>query len=350
MDKSDKKDIITLIARNLAGLANSTETVRLKEWVASSPENKQYFEQIRNIWEASDKKINPDEIDINEAWKKVLGRIPVKSPERNFWYYWQKIAAILIVPLALGTIVWIYLYSEKKITNEEIVYNEIFTPFGTRTSLKLADSTLVWLNSGSSLRYPDKFIKNERKVFLNGEAYFEVDCDIKRPFIVETSTLQIKATGTKFDVLEYDSNPVTEVSLISGKVFINEFDNEKNIRLISELDTDQHFTLNRQSKENSVIEDDTYKYIAWKDGKLIFRNEPLSTVLNKLSMLFNVDIELRGKELHDYRYHATFQEESLEEILKLLKLSSPIDFTEVKRKPLPDGSFPKKKVIIFPVN
>ncbi|HBE41764.1 MAG TPA: hypothetical protein DDW27_11280, partial [Bacteroidales bacterium] len=144
--------------------------------------------------------------------------------------------------------------------------------------------------------------------------------------------------------------PVTEVSLISGKVFINEFDNEKNIRLISELDTDQHFTLNRQSKENSVIEDDTYKYIAWKDGKLIFRNEPLSTVLNKLSMLFNVDIELRGKELHDYRYHATFQEESLEEILKLLKLSSPIDFTEVKRKPLPDGSFPKKKVIIFPVN
>lgn len=350
MDNSVKEDILILIARNLAGFADSGETVKLIDWIGSSPENKQYFEQIRNIWEASDKKLNPEDIDINKAWSKVLGRTPVKFPERNFWYYWQKIAAVLIVPIALGTIIWIYLNSENKITDQEIVYNEVFTPFGTRTSLRLADSTLVWLNSGSSLKYPDKFTKNERKVFLHGEAYFEVECDTKCPFIVETSTLQVKATGTKFDVLEYDSDPVTEVSLISGKVFINEFDNEKNPRLISELDPDQHLFYNRQSKERSVIKDDTYKYIAWKDGKLIFRNEPLGIVLSKLSMLFNVDIELRGKELHDYRYHATFEEESLEEILKLLKLSSPIDFTEVKRKPLPDGSFPKKKVIIFPVN
>jgi len=350
MDIKQKEDILALIARNLAGLADSDETAQLKEWIQRSDENKQYFEQIRNIWEASDKKINPDDIDLNKSWEKVLSRIPLKSRERNFWYYWQKIAAILIIPIALGTIVWIFLNSGNKITNREIVYNEIFTPFGTRTSLRLADSTLVWLNSGSSLRYPDKFTKNERKVFLSGEAYFEVECDKKCPFIVETATIQVKATGTKFDVLEYDSNPVTEVSLISGKVFINEFDNEKNPRLISELDPDQHLIYNRQLKEKSVIEDGTDKYISWKDGKLIFRNEPLSMVINKLCMLFNVDIELRGKELHDYRYHATFQEESLEEILKLLKLSSPIDFTEVKRNPLPDGSFPKKKVIIFPVN
>jgi len=344
------EEISALIARKLAGLADSDEIVQLNEWIGSSFENKKYFEQIRNIWEASDKIINPEDIDLDEAWKKVFGRIPGKPPVRNFWYYWQKIAAVLIIPIVLGAIAWLYLHSENKITNEKIIYNEIYTPFGTRTSLRLADSTLVWLNSGSSLKYPNKFNKNERKVFLNGEAYFEVGCDIKRPFIVETSTIQVKATGTKFDVLEYDSNPVTEVSLISGKVFINELDNEKNKRLIAELDPEHQLIFNRESKDKSILEDDTDKYIAWKDGKLIFRNEPLSVVLNKLSMLFNVDIELRGKELHDYRYHATFQDESLEEILKLLKLSSPIDFTEVKRKPLNDGSFPKKKVIIFPVN
>ena len=74
MDNSVKEDILILIARNLAGFADSGETVKLIDWIGSSPENKQYFEQIRNIWEASDKKLNPEDIDINKSWSTVLGR------------------------------------------------------------------------------------------------------------------------------------------------------------------------------------------------------------------------------------------------------------------------------------
>jgi len=91
---------------------------------------------------------------------------------------------------------------------------------------------------------------------------------------------------------------------------------------------------------------DTYKYISWKDGVLVFRNEPFDSVLQKISQFFNVDIDLNSEELKSYRYYATFKEESLEEILKLLRISAPIDYREVKREPLSDGSFPKKKVII----
>jgi ferric-dicitrate binding protein FerR (iron transport regulator) len=99
----------------------------------------------------------------------------------------------------------------------------------------------------------------------------------------------------------------------------------------------------------TVNNEDTYKYIAWKDGKLIFRNEPLDEVVKKIGQVFNVDIELQGNSLQDYRYRATFEDESLTEILKLLEISSPISFKEIKRVPLADGSFPRKKVIVFPV-
>jgi ferric-dicitrate binding protein FerR (iron transport regulator) len=90
-----------------------------------------------------------------------------------------------------------------------------------------------------------------------------------------------------------------------------------------------------------------YENVAWKDGKLIFRNEPMEKVIETLSEVFNVNIELRDASLKDYRYRATFQDETLSEILKLLKISSPIDYFEVKRRPLPDGTFESRKVIIF---
>lgn len=352
MGIKNQDDILALIARNLAGLSDSHETVTLKEWVECSEGNRLFFEQVCNIWDLSDKKIDPTRINIEEALKKVQSRVLKVSPKRALWQYWQKVAAIIIIPLLIGTNLWVYRKSNKIITSKsnETVYNEVFAAFGTRTSLRLADSTLVWLNSGSSLRYPDKFNDKNRTVYLKGEAYFEVNKDEYKPFIVQTSTLQVKATGTKFNVQEYDSNQITEITLVSGKIYASELENEKNSQSIFELSPNQQLVYNRQTKSKFIYDIDSYRFIAWKDGKLIFRNEPLEEVLNKISMMFNVDIELQGDELRHYRYRATFQDESLEEILKLLKLSSPIAFREVKRVPLPDGSFPKKKVIIFPAH
>ena len=343
-------DILSLIAKNIAGLANTIETAQLKKWIDDSPSNKKYFEQMENIWDISDSLSIPQKINTKEALRKVLKRITVGTPRKTLWYYWQKIAAIIIIPFAIGTLLWIYFNSDKAFSSNEIAYNEIFTAYGTRSSLLLPDSTLVWLNSGSSLKYPNIFDKKSRKVFLQGEAYFEVESDESSPFIVQTATIMVKATGTKFNVQEYESNMFSEVALISGKVFVSESDNVLNPQLISELSPNQHLTYNRETKIKTISNEDAYRFVAWKEGKLIFRNEPLDKVLNTLSIIFNVDIELQGKELHDYRYRATFQGESLEEILKLLKLSSPINFAEVKRDPLPDGSFLKKKVIIYPAN
>jgi transmembrane sensor len=346
MELRKQDEILALIARNLGGLADSDEVAQLKEWIESSLENEQFFEQVEEIWNASDKSQEMDETDLQAGMERVLKRINKVSPNRVIWNYWQKIAAILILPLAIGSLLWIYLLLNRSTPTNDAVYNEVYAAFGTRSALKLADSSLVWLNSGSSIRYPDKFTSKNRKVYLKGEAYFEIKSDISRPFIVQSSTLSVIATGTKFNVSDYYSNTVKEVTLVTGKVSVNKNSDKKPVEIVK-LNPDQHLQFNEQTQEKKINQEDVYKYIAWKDGKLIFRNDPLSEVVKKIGRIYNVDIEIEGKELKEYRYRATFKDESLDEILKLLTLSSPINYREIKREPLPDGTFPPKRVILF---
>ena len=336
-----------LIARYFNGEASPDEIAELQKWLGSSRDNLLYFQQLKNIWDNSEHVNDEKMIDVDSAFNLIKKRVIFKSPVSNFLYYWKKIAAILLIPLVLGNLLYFLSHSNNYSTNQEPVYNELFAAFGTRSALKLSDGTSVWLNSGSSIKYPDRFIGNNRTVILKGEAYFEVESDPKKPFIVETSSLSVKATGTKFNVSGYTSSDFAEVTLVTGKVEVSLTDNKNNITS-SKLDINQHFSFNKVNGTTSIINEDTYKKISWKDGKLIFRNEPLSQVVKKISQVFNIDIEIQGEEIQNYCYRATFQDESLSEILKLLKMSSPIDYIEVKRDPLPDGSFPRKKVFIFP--
>jgi ferric-dicitrate binding protein FerR (iron transport regulator) len=336
-----------LITRYLTGETSLDEIVELQKWLCSSQDNLLYFQQLKNIWDNSEHETAEKMIDVDKAFNMINRRVTFKSPTTNFWYYWKRIAAVLIIPLILGNLFYFSLHPKIYSTHQEPVYNELFAAFGTRSALKLSDGTSVWLNSGSSIKYPDRFVGNSRIVILNGEAYFEVESNPQKPFIVETSSLNVKATGTKFNVSGYASDDEAEVTLVSGKVEVSLSGDNKNIKS-TKLDPNQHFSFNKTTGTSSVINEDTYKYISWKDGKLIFHNEPLSRVLERISQIFNIDIEIKGEEIKNYSYRATFQDESLAEILKLLKISSPIDYIEVKRNPLPDGSFPKKKVIIFP--
>ena len=347
MDTLEHEDIVRIIANYLAGLASEDEVRVFENWLHASPLNRKYFLQLKNIWEVSEKQFNPSDISPDAALQKVMNRIEKDKPV--FWFYWQKVAAILILPLLIAGIAWVVLPG-KNATLNQVAYTETFVPIGTRSAIKLADGSLVWLNSGSTLKYPDKFIDKQRIVYLKGEAYFEVKSDVSRPFIVQSQTLQVKATGTKFNVHAFDNDNITEVTLAEGKVSVSKLSSNGKATKVSELKPNQHLAYSNQSGSLALINDDAYKYISWKDGKLIFRNQPLNEVVKKLSQQYQVDIELRGKELQEYRYRATFQEESINEILKLLKLSSPIDYREVARNPLPDGSFPKRKIIIFPVD
>lgn len=344
MGKDNRIEI--LISRCVSGDASVEEYNDLQKWMETSKENFASFQQYRNIWNSSE---NPEllkMIDVNKAYRIVMGRTVNKSPFSIIWKYWQNIAAVFLIPLIAGNI--FYFIQRRNVSPEckKPIYNEIFASFGTRSAIKLPDGSSLWLNSGSILKYPEKFIGNERRVFLTGEAYFEVQSNPQKPFIVETSSLSVKATGTKFNVTGYEADKEADVTLVSGKVEVKMTDglNNQNTSVLKE---NQHLTFKKDEGTSTITTGDTYKYVSWKDGKLIFRDEPLSYVVKKLSQAFNVDIELKGEELQNYTYRATFKDESLEEILKLLKISSPVDYTEVKREPLPDDSYPRKKITIF---
>lgn len=348
MKSNERKEQLEIITRYLEGLATPEEVAGLFEWTDASKDNRLYFQQLKNIWDNSRHLKNVERIDTDEALKSVRQKITIRSPLASFWDRWKNIAAVLLIPLILGNILFLVLQKDRNVLNGEPIYNELFVSFGTRTSLKLSDGSSVWLNSGSSLRYPDRFAEDKRTVFLSGEAYFEVESNPSYPFIVETSGMNVEATGTKFNVAAYSSDDKAEVTLVAGQVEVIMKDDTVDDVTSYVLNENQHLSYQKSSRNALLSDVETDRYIAWKEGKMIFMYEPLSEAVKKIGQVFNVDIELRGTSIQEYSLRAIFEDESLEEILKMLKISSPIDYKEVRRTHLPDGSFSKKKIIIYP--
>jgi ferric-dicitrate binding protein FerR (iron transport regulator) len=345
MNNLEQEEMLRLIAKYLGDNATVEEEAELETWIKDSSSNWGYFMKVKNIWHSLDKSVDPSDISTAKALKIVMKQISKKSTIVLLWKYFQTAAAILIIPLVLGGLFW-----QKYFTTEKanLVYKEVFTSNGTRLSFNLEDGTKVWLNAGSSLKYPEKFTNKQRLVFLKGEAYFEVKSDESKPFIVNTQSIAVRATGTKFNVRAFLDQNLTEVSLLSGKVSVfksGETDNST----ISILKPNQHLAYNITSQQGKVEEGDIYRYIAWHDGKLIFRNDPLSDVLDRIGEFHNIHFQCSDKKLLEYRFHITFQNESLDEILEILKASSPIDFKIIKRHTnLTDGSIPRQEIVIFP--
>jgi transmembrane sensor len=344
----NQDEINALIAACLAGSAAAEDFERLNRWVSDTRDNQLYYQRMKNIWELWHNDINPRDVDIEKAYLKVQERLGFLRKSSVVFTFLLRAAAILFLPMLAGSYYLGALSKEKQARAVKPVYNEVSAAFGTRSLLTLDDGSRVWLNSGSRLKYPKDFSGHCREVFLSGEGYFEVESDASRPFIVHTKRLNVRATGTKFNVNVSSIEKAAQITLVEGKVSVSKnVAGGKTVEL-SKMMPSQHLAFDTLSGSFKLLSEDTYRFIAWKDGKLIFRNEPLEDVIKRIGYYYNVDIELKDEKLKEYRYRATFEEESLDEILHLLKISSPVDYREVKREPLPDGSFPKKKIIIFP--
>lgn len=331
-----------IIARYLGGIATSDEILFLESWIRESEENQKYFRKSKNLWDSSAEL----HISTDRALKKVMHQIRPGTRKLTFWQLFQRIAAIVFIPLVL-TILWLGLGKDIRNGSRALSYHQVVAAFGTYSLLELPDGSKVWLNSGSTLRYPEKFSNENRIVELVGEGYFEVKANEKIPFFVHTPYFIVKATGTKFNIRAERNFRSPSVTLVEGKVSVHKRNADHSKDLISFLQPNQHLSFDTLSGHFSIQTEDIYKHFAWKDGKLVFRNDNISEVARRISLQYNVDIEIKGNEIKKYRYRATFESEPLGELLRLLKISSPIDYTEVKPKALPDGTFSRRKIIIF---
>lgn len=258
---------------------------------------------------------------------------------QSFSGWFRRAAAFLIVPLTLAFLAYVYLTPRQH--PEPISLAEIQCPLGVRTRFTLPDGTTGYLNSGSSLTYQVPF-NDTRQVSLIGEAYFDVTKQHNTPFIVQTNNLNIKVLGTSFNVIAYLDEPSEEVILQTGKLEVL----SKSGNQICQLNPDQKVLL--KSENNSTTKSDVIasQYTSWKEGRLIFRNEDMGQVARRLSRWYNAEIIITDSLLLSYTFYATFQDEQLDEVLKMLTITSPISWQEMKRKINSDGSYTKRKIIL----
>ena len=303
------------------------------------------IEALQRIWEISGRVNRYRSVNVEKAALKVQKKIHNSKNKRSFIFYLERAAAILFLPLLIASLT--YYFINKPAIEQRLTFNEIDNAFGTVSKLTLPDGTKVWLNSGSHFRYPLFFSSKVRKVFLSGEAYFEVAHNKRKPFVVTTSDIDVMATGTVFNVMAYENEDDVEATLVSGKISMAKENGSSPIpKSIISVNPGQKATLNKGKKKITVQKADIAKIVSWKDGKLIFENDPMDVVIKKLDRWYNTNIILVDPELKTYRYTATFAGETLMQVLDLLKHSAPIEYKVLARKKNSNNTFTKGKIEI----
>ncbi|WP_394772727.1 FecR family protein [Flavobacterium sp.] len=211
---------------------------------------------------------------------------------------------------------------------EQVTYNTIKIPYGKKFKLQLSDGTLVHLNSGTTLKYPIKFIVGEnRQVFLDGEAFFDVAKDKKHPFIVNADALNVRVLGTHFNVSNYPEDAATDVVLVEGSVGMynsNEnFDATKN----TILKPGYKGSFNRENTLISTKPVITDIYTSWINGGLTFRNMTFKNIITKLERRYNVTIVNKNEKLASEKFNASFNDESIEKVMSYFNDIHGIHYT-----------------------
>ncbi|MFW0715291.1 FecR family protein [Pedobacter sp. N23S346] len=196
--------------------------------------------------------------------------------------------------------------------------NKITTPMGGHYKITLSDGSLVMLNSGSSLEFPVGFNGSQRKVKLTGEGYFEITKNAEKPFIVEAGTNEVEVLGTKFNISSYDDDQIWSTTLLEGKI---RFKDNKQYTTTLKPGEQLHVENGKAALKNI----DAEEAMAWKDGKFIFKNEDLATVMHKISRWYNVEVAYN--KLPDRRLYAKISmDASLNEVLRMISLTSNLKF------------------------
>ncbi len=302
-------------------------------------------EVLNSEWQKACEDQNLEERDLSHIFYKLYFKITDKQFEekgsvlRSLWKSYSRIAAIILLPLVI--VFGYYSKVEMNPISGEISYAEIIAPLGSRVNFSLPDGSSGWLNSGSSLKYPTVFT-GTRDVELTGEAFFDIVKNKHKPFNVKTSDLNISVLGTQFNVTAYGGDTNSDVVLESGKVVLNRKGSDQMV----EMKPNERVVYNSDQKVLKKSKVNSKKYSSWKEGKLVFRNDPIDEVVKRLSRWYNVDIEVNENQNNEFRLRATFENEEIEEVMRLLKLTFDIDYKFEERITDKNGKFEKRKIKI----
>lgn len=300
-----KKYIITkIIHKYLSGRFPAETEKKVQQWIIKEKNNKEKENASFNYWNKLNVKSNSETYI---ALERVNKRINYKKREKSTFYRNSiRIAAVWVLLLIPVGGYWSY------ITHSAI---KVSVAYGEKKHLFLPDSSEVWLNAGTSIKYPRKFKKGKRLIQLDGEAYFSVKKDKSKPFIVETKQLHVKVLGTQFNIKAYSNEEKAITTLTSGKVEVSTL--QKDTRILT---PNKQLVFHTNTSKVEVTEISPSETDSWIKGELIFSNAPLKEIIQTLERHFNIPIIDHTETTFTQLYTIKFIEsESLEEIMSVLQ-------------------------------
>lgn len=371
--------IYDLIARKLDDGLLPMEETELPDWLAEDVKHEEVYAEIKKIRDRT-KLLHRDFAPDTEH---VLKRIKRERVRQIGFRYWWKYAALFILPLSVALVLWqgmkneaeeehrqfsavsrpggeraiLKLYNGKTVvldstmkssliaheanvriemdSNHLLRYsshdsiemandnknNELIIPKGGEYQVVLADGTKVWLNSASRLIYPQSFMGKERRVVLSGEAFFDVTHDAERPFVVETSRMNVKVLGTRFNVNDYDDNEEVSTTLVNGSVEIISGDQQA-FRLVP---GEQAYGKENELEKREV---NVRLYTSWIDGKFLFNNTELEEIAKQISRWYDVEIFFSSESVKKVRFTgAIVKFKPLEDLVRMIESTSQVRFS-----------------------
>ncbi len=325
---------IDLITRHFSNETTGSENEILAEWLKSDTENLKLFKEYQKTWEIFEKARIEEQMDLDAEWEKLEGKIleikeipvfnqqpvpairqQVKSIRYRFInrplpiYYQRviKIAAVIIL-IAIPTFLFLlYLMQpESKKLNASTGIIES----------RLPDGTSVTLNTGSLLEYPSRFSGSKRDIILAGEAWFEVAHDKTKPFIISNGKVRIEVLGTSFYVNTKNTTGNIDVILSNGKIALY-YNDRPSVQVL--LTPGEKAEILKEQEKISKSSNDNENFLSWKTKIFVFNDDPMSEIIQALNKVYHANIKLTNNNISNCRITATFDNQSLESILNVLK-------------------------------
>ncbi len=320
---------IDLIVRYLAGEAKAEEMRLLSSWLNADPENRNLFSSYQKTWQAIEKHKIEKDVDLDVEWDSMKQKIRLTEDQvpvipleiaiaKKQFAYRQILQLAAIVLVLLGTSLIIYL-NIRKIPNQMLVAQTV------SVERSLPDGTDVTLNANSTLAYPTEFEGKTRAVRLKGEAFFNVSHNANKPFIISAGNTRIEVLGTSFYVNTNNKNGNIEVVLVSGKVMVYFYEDSSVKKVLSpgekvEVAENQYEIIKTTNADPN--------FDAWKTRKIVFMDNSLAEVIEVLNKIYQANIILSDKQLANCRITATFDNQSLESVLTVLKETLDLQLTK----------------------
>jgi ferric-dicitrate binding protein FerR (iron transport regulator) len=317
----DKKPIKLLIIAELDGDISLAEKEFLYHWISKSENNKRYYTQVKDVWEAS--LLNASEIaQTQREWERFNRRIaahPKKTEKRYKIVSWSRVAAVLAVGLLIANLL------VQNFKTEDPVYFTSIAPLGSVAQTLLPDGTMIYLNSGSEIKYDVITNEKQRDVYINGEAWFDVEKDKNRPFVVHTPYYDVKVLGTQFNVSTYEDEESVITTLEEGSIQV--ITSEK-LKLKEDilLKPGEQLVYNKAEQKIYKTKVDTRLFTSWRNNKLIFLDMNFGELVKLLERKYGVEINVVDNSILEEHYSGTIKNETILEILNVIQYTHPIKY------------------------